>query len=45
MTHDDPAYVNAVGGLMDYADFIPLDAEDREKKVEYLKEVAPHAVF
>jgi hypothetical protein len=45
MTHEDPAYANAVAGHMDYADFIAEDAPDRDKKREHLREVAPHVVF
>jgi hypothetical protein len=45
LTHDDPAYVNASGGVMDYADFLPIDADNRDQKIEFLRETAPHAAF
>jgi hypothetical protein len=44
-THRDPAYVNAVSGMMDYRDFIPGDDPDRDAKIEYLEEVAGIAVL
>jgi hypothetical protein len=44
-THRDPAYRNAIAGAMDYRDFIPLDDPQRMKKIEYLEEVAPFALF
>ena len=45
ITHDDPAYLNAVAGIMDYRDFIPEGAEDRAEKIGYIEEVASVAVF
>jgi uncharacterized phage-associated protein len=44
-THRDPAYLNAVAGSMDYRDFIPKNDPQREKKIEYLEDVAPFAVL
>jgi antitoxin SocA-like protein len=44
-THDDPAYINAIAGMMDYRDFIPADDPDREAKIEYLEEVSRVAVL
>lgn len=45
VTHEDPAYVNAAGGKMDYRDFIPEDDPEREAKAEDLTEVARYAVL
>lgn len=44
-THRDPAYQNALAGLMDYRDFIPDDDPKKRKKIEYLEEVAPISVL
>jgi uncharacterized phage-associated protein len=44
-THRDPAWLNAVGGMMDYRDFISQDDPSREQKIGYLEEVAPFAVL
>jgi uncharacterized phage-associated protein len=44
-THSDPAYQNAIAGMMDYRDFIPPDDPQRKKKIDYLEEVAPFAVL
>lgn len=44
-THDDPAYIKAVSGMMDYRDFIPADAGSRDEKISFIEEVAPVAVF
>ena len=44
-THRDPAYLNAVAGLMDYRHFIPLDDPQRKEKIQYLEEVAGSAVL
>ncbi len=38
-THNDPAYQNAIGGNMDYRDFIS-GGSNIKKKIEYLEEVA-----
>lgn len=45
LTHDDPAWINADGGTMDYRDFIPLDDPDREAKAADIAEVARYAVM
>jgi hypothetical protein len=45
LTHDDPAYLNAAGGTMDYRDFLSADDPDRDAKAEDLSEVARYAVF
>lgn len=45
LTHDDPAYVNALAGMMDYRDFIPEDDPKRAAKIEYIEEVASVAVL
>jgi hypothetical protein len=45
MTHDDPAYLNAISGAMDYRDFVPQSADNRAKKIEFLEETAPVAVL
>lgn len=45
MTHDDPAYIKAEGGMMDYRDFIPENDPERDSKTEDLCEVARYAVF
>jgi len=44
-THRDPAYLNARDGIIDYRDLIPKDDPDRQKKIEYLEEVAGVAVL
>ncbi len=44
-THSDPAYENAVAGVMDYRDFLPPSDPDRKKKIAYLEEVARAAVL
>ena len=45
ITHDDPAFINAEGGIMDYRDFLPEDDPDRESKAEDLCEIARFATF
>jgi hypothetical protein len=45
ITHGDPAYLNAVAGMIDYREFIPHDDPDRSAKIEYLEEVAGIAVL
>lgn len=45
VTHNDPAYINANGGILDYRDFLPEDDPDREEKARDLSEVARYAVF
>jgi uncharacterized phage-associated protein len=45
LTHADPAYVKASGGVMDYRNFLDPDDPERETKARYLEEVAPYAVF
>ncbi len=44
LTHDDPAYINADGGMMDYRDFIPSDDPERDEKAQDILEVARYAV-
>jgi hypothetical protein len=44
-THDDPAYIRAQSGIMDYRDFISDADPQKARKVAYLSEVAPVAVF
>ena len=39
-THNDPAYINAGGGRMDYRDFLPEDMPDRHDKAEDLADTA-----
>jgi uncharacterized phage-associated protein len=45
MTHDDPAYLNADGGMLDYRDFIPEDDPERDTKAADLCETARYSVF
>jgi len=45
ITHDDPAFLNAVGGVMDYRDFFPEDDPERREKAEDLAEIARYAVL
>ena len=45
ITHNDPAYLNAEGGMLDYRDFIPEDDPERESKAQDLCEVARYSVF
>ncbi len=45
LTHEDPAYLKAEGGVIDYRDFFDEDDPDREAKAEDLSEVARYAVF
>lgn len=45
LTHADPAYVLANGGVMDYRNFLEQDDPRRAEKAEFIKEVAPYAVF
>lgn len=45
LTHQEPAYLNAAGGLMDYRDFLKEDDPDRDAKAEDLLEVARYAVL
>jgi hypothetical protein len=44
-THDDPAYVNAVAGTMDYRDFIAADDPRRSEKISYIEDAAPSAAL
>ena len=45
LTHEDPAYLKAEGGLIDYRDFLDEDDPDRDEKAEDLSEIARYAVF
>ena len=45
LTHRDPAFQRAANGIVDYRDLIPDDDPQKQKKVEYLEEVAPIAVL
>lgn len=45
ITHVDPAFLNAEGGILDYRDFIPEDDPDRDAKARDLCEVASESVF
>ena len=45
ITHQDPAYVKAEGGPIDYRDFFDEDDPDRDSKAEDLSEIARYAVL
>ena len=45
MTHQERAYLNAEGGIIDYRDFFDEDDPDRESKAEDLAEMARYAVL
>lgn len=45
ITHNDPAFLNAAGGMLDYRDFIPEDDPERDAKAQDLCEVAHESVF
>jgi uncharacterized phage-associated protein len=45
LTHRDLAWHNASGGAMDYRDFIPLDDDDRQRRIAFIEDLAPVAVF
>jgi len=44
-THDDPAYLKAIGGQMDYRDFIPDNDEAKDAKDKVIEESAQYAIF
>lgn len=44
-THDDPAYKNAQGFIMDYRHFISDDDPDRNDKIEFIEETADTTVI
>lgn len=44
LTHNDPAYANADGFSMRYEDFLS-SSKDRDEKIQYIRETAPHVVF
>lgn len=45
ITHADPAYLNAEGGLMDYRDFLDASDPERDEKADDLLDVARYAVL
>ncbi len=45
LTHADPAYLRAEGGIIDYRDFFDEDDPDREEKANDLSEMARYAVL
>lgn len=45
LTHDDLAYINADGGIIDYRDLIPENDPQRAEKAQDLCDVARFAVF
>ncbi|RUM21509.1 DUF4065 domain-containing protein [Rhizobium phaseoli] len=44
-THDDPAYINAGGGPMDYRDFLDESDPDKVEKTSLIEETARYAIF
>ncbi len=45
LTHEDPAYLRAGGGAIDYRDFFDDDDPERDSKAEDLSEIARYAVL
>lgn len=45
ITHNDPAFLNANGGTLDYRDFIPEDDPERDAKAQDMCEIARESVF